>query len=127
MQFGFVGKEATKGLLTMLQPFTKKCTDLSTEDEFAFIFYCDLCEKAWKSVPVPFSRRKRKSFFAKLFRMYTLLWNVEHRDAFERANREGMLHFNRCTVCNRWVCDDDFSEEKNKCTCCSQSNDSIEY
>ena len=36
----------------MLQSFTKKYTDLSTEDEFAFIFYCDLCDKAWKSVPL---------------------------------------------------------------------------
>ena len=76
----------------MLQSFTKKYTDLSTEDEFAFIFYCDVCDKAWKSVPIPFSQRERKSFFKKLFGVYTSLWNAEHKDAFERANREGMLH-----------------------------------
>ncbi|MGI6318985.1 MAG: hypothetical protein ACOX1J_09750 [Dethiobacteria bacterium] len=109
----------------MLQSFTKKYTDLSTEDEFAFIFYCDVCDKAWKSVPIPFSQRERKSFFKKLFGVYTSLWNAEHKDAFERANREGMLHFNRCTVCNRWVCDDDFSEEENCCAYCCQRNGSI--
>ncbi len=119
MRFDPAGKEVTKGLLIMLQSFTKKYTDLSTADEFAFIFYCDLCAKAWKSVPIPFSGQKRKSFLKKVFGVYAALWNAEHKDAFERANREGMLHFNRCTVCNMWVCDDDFSEEENKCISCS--------
>lgn len=46
----------------MLQAFTKRCTDESTLEEFAFTFYCDLCGKPWKSIPIPFSEGKGKKF-----------------------------------------------------------------
>lgn len=104
----------------MLQSFTKRCTDESTEDQFAFTFYCDLCSSSWKSVPITFSHGKQKNFWERLLGMPSSLWKEEHNDAFERANREGMFYFNRCTVCKKWVCDDHFSEEENKCSkCCN--------
>jgi len=106
----------------MLQAFTKRCTDDSTEDEFEFTFYCDICEKKWKSIPITFSQGKQKSCWRRLLGTTSSLWKSEHKDAFERANREGMFHFNRCTVCKRWVCDDDFSEEEGKCSICTKSS-----
>lgn len=107
----------------MLHSFTKRYTDESTEDGFAFTFYCDLCNNCWKSSPISFSHGTKKSFWKNFFGMSCSLWKAEHKDAFEKANREGMLYFNRCTVCNRWVCDDDFSEEENKCIeCCREKS-----
>lgn len=104
----------------MLQAFTKRCTDESTADEFSFTFYCDLCNKPWKSVPIPFSQAKQKCFLTGLLGLKTSLWKEEHKDAFERANREAMFHFNRCTECKKWVCDDDFLEEENICLECKK-------
>lgn len=103
----------------MLQAFTKKCTDESTAEEFIFTFYCDLCDKPWKSVPIPFSQSKQKDFLRSFFGIKFSLWKGEHKDAFERANREAMFHFNRCIDCKSWVCDSDFSEEESKCLKCS--------
>lgn len=102
----------------MLPAFTKKCTDESTAEEFIFTFYCDLCGKSWQSVPISFSQGKQKGFWKRLFGIRSSLWESEFKDAFERANREGMFHFNRCTVCKKWVCDDDFFEEESKCSKC---------
>lgn len=104
----------------MLQAFTKKFTDHSTSEEFSFTFYCDLCETPWKSVPIKFSHGKRNSLLRRIFGIKSSLWKEEHKDAFERANREAMLHFNRCTICKRWVCDNDFLEEDNICSECSK-------
>lgn len=115
-----------KELISMLQAFTKRCTDDSTEDEFEFTFYCDICGKFWNSVPIPFSQGKQKSFWKRLFGITSSLWKSEYKDAFERANREGMFHFNRCTVCKRWVCDDDFSEGESKCSICIKSSEKVE-
>jgi len=106
----------------MLQSFILSCTDESTEELFAFTFYCDLCGMSWKSVPIPFSHGKQKKFWERLLGMPSSLWKEEHKDAFERANREGMFYFNRCAVCKKWVCDDDFSEEENKCSNCCKSS-----
>ncbi|MGI6224924.1 MAG: hypothetical protein ACOYJ1_01585 [Peptococcales bacterium] len=102
----------------MLQSFTKKYTDESTKEKFRFTFYCDICGKQWQSVPISFSQGKGKTFWERLFGVKSSLWKSEHKDAFERANREGMFYFNRCTDCKKWVCDDDFSEEEGKCREC---------
>jgi len=110
--------KSREGPDTLLQSFTKKYTDESTAEEFSFTFYCDLCDQSWASVPLPFSHQQPKSFWKKLFNLPSALWKAEHKDAFERANREGMFHFNRCPVCKRWVCDHHFSEEDNMCSCC---------
>ena len=104
----------------MLRSFTEKWTDQSTKDQFAFVFYCDLCNKPWKSVPIPFSLTNN-SLWQKLFCSSISQWKTEHKDAYERANREGMLQFNRCNQCKKWVCDEDFKEEDNKCCKCLEN------
>lgn len=37
-----------------------------------------------------------------------MIWAKEHRVAFERANLEAQFHFNHCSGCGKWVCDDCF-------------------
>jgi len=105
-------------LIILLQSFTQKYTDQSSADKFAFTFYCDLCDHSWASVPLPFSKGPKGKLWNYLFRITSSLWKIEHKDAFERANREGMFHFNRCPVCKKWVCDKHFLIEKNKCLSC---------
>lgn len=102
----------------MLQAFTKRWTDESTSKEFTFTFYCDLCGKPWKSIPIPFSEGEGKKSLFKFLGLTNAQWKNEHKDAFERANREAMFHFNRCLVCKRWICDDDFHEDENSCILC---------
>jgi hypothetical protein len=104
----------------MLRAFTDKYTDESTAEEFSFTFFCDLCKKPWKSVPIPFSQAQQKTFLTNLLGIKSSVWKEEHKDAFERANREAMLHFNRCVKCKKWVCDDDFSEDENICSECKK-------
>lgn len=93
----------------MLDPITKKMTDNSNEKQFSFSFHCDVCQHPWHSVPMGFSGEKQEvgEDTGKDLRR-TPLWEKEHEAAYERANREAMLHFNRCPVCKRWVCDECF-------------------
>jgi hypothetical protein len=52
------------------------------------------------------------------------IWQSEHEAAYERANREAMMHFNRCPVCKRWVCDDCFLllEDRDVCRECLEQS-----
>lgn len=95
----------------MLDPITKKMADRSDEKQFSFSFYCDVCQLAWHSVPLSFSAGKNEgdgNSCPEKGGGKPDLWKREHEAAYERANREAMLHFNRCPVCKRWVCDDCF-------------------
>lgn len=98
----------------MLDPITRQMTDNSTESEFGFSFYCDICSNVWKSIPVNFSGNEKDG--------KSELWKSEHEAAYERANREAMMYFNRCPVCKHWVCDDCFliREDSYICTECSR-------
>jgi len=102
----------------LLPSFTQKYTDESTDEEFVFSFYCDLCDNSWKSIPISFSQANQKGFWKSLFISLSTLRKIEHKDAFERANREGMFYFNRCPACKRWVCDRHFFEEEDQCSSC---------
>jgi hypothetical protein len=102
----------------VLRSFTERYSDESTKDQFIFVFYCDICENHWRSIPVPFSLKGDRSIWKTVLGISYFLWRDEHKDAFERANREGMFHFNRCSLCNRWVCDDHFSEDVGLCLEC---------
>jgi hypothetical protein len=85
----------------MLEPITGKITDESTDKAFMFTFYCDLCGRMWKSMPVsPLERKRRRE------KERDGAWRLEHAAAYERANLEAMQHFNRCPRCRRWVCND---------------------
>lgn len=103
----------------MLDPITKKMTDNSTESEFSFSFYCDICKHVWSSIPLNFSGNKKDENF--------VLWKNEHEAAYERANREAMMYFNRCPVCKHWVCDNCFliHDEGYICKECSVQDKSI--
>lgn len=107
-----------KGDEYMLRAFTELYTDESTETEFSFTFYCDICNNSWKSVPVPFSGREQKVLFGAVPVRKTGRWKQEHEQAFERANQEAMMHFNRCPICKRWVCDKDFDIDDAACSIC---------
>ena len=47
-----------------------------------------------------------------------LLWAYEHRAAFNEANLEAHLQFNRCPKCENWFCDGCFNLEANVCVEC---------
>jgi hypothetical protein len=86
----------------MSKPLTRQITDNSDEKGFAFSFFCDICGKQWKSRPVLFDTGGMTIEHEEA-RM--LLWMKEHSAAYEQANLDARLQFNRCPVCGKWVCD----------------------
>ena len=88
------------------EPVTKKITNISTNSTFRFIFYCDRCGAGVHSACYIFN--------TKCFdppprgRARALLWTRQHDEAYERANSEARIAFNRCPVCGRRVCGDCF-------------------
>lgn len=89
----------------MLAPITRRMIDNSNKRRFQFSFHCDICQSSWESIPLEFSGGEKEAV-GNL--QEADLWEREHEAAYERANREAILHFNRCPVCKRWVCDDCF-------------------
>jgi len=47
-----------------------------------------------------------------------LLWAHERRVAFEQANTEAHLKFDRCSLCGIFVCDDCFNQDADVCKNC---------
>jgi hypothetical protein len=97
---------AAGGAQSVIDPMrnsvTKKCADRSTMEEFSFSCFCDLCKKEWHSVRYRFNHG---GFAAPLDpKVFQLLWNDQHKAAFERANRDASFVFNSCPVCGRKVC-----------------------
>jgi hypothetical protein len=101
---------------------TKKSIDRSDTGHFSFSFFCDRCEKEWLSLEKPFSggicSRVEKNEALKL------LWGNEHRTAFDEAQLEAHTQFNRCPLCNKWVCDDCFCLDGIKGGVCKDCNGS---
>lgn len=91
----------------MLEPITRRVTDESDSRGFLFTFYCDICDSPWSSIRYCGSgdTSERES---------------ERIAAYERSNREAMMHFNRCPVCKRMVCDKCFVilDERDVCKEC---------
>lgn len=95
---------------SMWNPVTKKRADRSTMEEFSFSFFCDMCEKEWRSARFDFNPG---DFAAPIEpTIYQMLWNDQHKAAFERANRDACFEFNRCPVCGRRVCRECFYVSK---------------
>lgn len=96
----------------MLNPITRKVTDESDDCGFHFTFYCDICGSPWSGV---YYRGSGDS----------MEWESEHIAAYERSNREAMMHFNRCPVCKRMVCDKCFVilDERDVCKDCMHEED----
>jgi hypothetical protein len=102
----------------MNKPLTKKTTDYSGTETFSFGFFCDSCGKEWKSPVTPF-----ETSGSECKETHQMLWEQEHRSAFDQANLEAHLRFNNCPLCGRWVCDDCISlkdPRREKCKDCNE-------
>jgi hypothetical protein len=85
---------------------TKNTKDYSDGYGFSFSLFCDRCGKEWISPKFRFSGAESAQFERN--NLKPLLWSEEHRAAFDRANLEGMRHFNYCEKRGEWLCDQCF-------------------
>ncbi len=105
----------------MLAPVTRQFKDLSTPDSFAFLFHCDRCGKEWRSDTYKFNTRNFESPLDETVR--GMLWNQQHEEAYERANREAGIRFNRCPCCGCRICDDClYLASSGECKDCADKN-----
>ncbi|HBU11980.1 MAG TPA: hypothetical protein DEB31_04415 [Clostridiales bacterium] len=95
-----------------LPSVTKKIDDLSGALKFQFMFYCDYCGAKYRIVPIPFSVPDAPERVEDFTEAQKLIWESEHEDAYERANREALVTFRKCTVCGKTVCEDCAPENK---------------
>ncbi|MDR0886177.1 MAG: hypothetical protein LBN22_07470 [Clostridiales Family XIII bacterium] len=96
----------------MNHSITRKVTDHSTASTFSFSYYCDICGKEWRSWVEEF---ESEPFCSNIDNdeIRSLVWNDAHKTALRQITLEAMLHFNKCPVCSRWVCDDCFYPDLN--------------
>jgi len=90
----------------MLAAVTKKYTDLSTTGGFEFVFYCDHCGKEWRSEVYKFDVSGFEVPMDE--KISSMLWNQQHEEAYERANREAGAYFVRVPELGQRICDDCF-------------------
>lgn len=109
----------------MLASITKKYCDHSTDKDFAFSFFCDYCGDEWKSEVYAFSLCDSPAETEAEKRAHEILWKAEHDAAYERANNEAILHFNKCQSCGDRVCDNCFCIFEDVCLHCSPSEEKI--
>jgi len=88
----------------MSAPLTKKSTDRSDLKKFLFGFFCDRCGAEWNPPALPFEQGGFSNVDNEVVRQ--LIWEQEHKAAFDGANLEAHFHFSYCEKCGRWVCDD---------------------
>jgi len=89
-----------------LGPVTKRYADHSTPEGFAFSFFCDKCGEEKQSAWYAFNPG---GFLPPIDpQVFQMLWNDQHKAAYERANHEAFFAFNRCPECERRVCTDCF-------------------
>ena len=103
----------------MLAPVTRQFKDLSTADSFEFVFTCDRCGKEWRSDIYAFDLRGFESPMDEKIRC--MLWNQQHEEAYERANREVGAMLFRCPVYGCRVCDECYceaSDDSDRCADC---------
>lgn len=87
----------------MTIPFTLKSQMLRSGGHYTFKFYCDRCE-AGSGCPHGY--------------VTAAIEAASIKDAYAEAQQEARLHFNFCTCCQRWVCDDHFDVDTAQCTDC---------
>ncbi|MCL1913536.1 MAG: hypothetical protein FWG10_06620 [Eubacteriaceae bacterium] len=83
--------------------------DLSTPNSFQFSFHCSICGAGATSERYSFNFTGFGEEPAQSVR--TMVWALQHKEAYERAAYEARCEFNYCPSCNRYVCD--------KCFCMS--------
>jgi rRNA maturation protein Nop10 len=86
----------------LLSPITKRFTDHSTQKVFVFSFFCDQCGKEWRSTPQAFDPGGLRS--PTDLRIFRMLWNDQHKAAYEQANLDAIYTFSFCPECGRRVC-----------------------
>ena len=90
----------------LLPALTKHFTDNSDNKVFRFTFYCDFCNTGYEAPTTLFSGAGEVKLGAELPPIQKLLWQTEHEDAYERANRQALYYFTRCAECGKVVCED---------------------
>jgi len=128
-----------------LQPFTSNFKDNSTEAGFQFTFFCDLCREGYKTNFIGSKTYKKGRFLKGLgslistgaqiagkydigrgiergtdvisekFTGMSPQWHKEHETAFEIAQNEAKQHFHRCPKCKKYVCENDWNEQRGLC------------
>lgn len=96
---------------------TEKYTDISTLDNFQFIFHCQRCGA---DIPSENYTLNVEGINQPIYEnVRTLLWLRQHRNALERASGEARYELNTCTGCGRLVCTKCFhlDAEPNACGC----------
>lgn len=89
----------------MLESCTKRYSDESNEKSFRFTFFCDFCGAAYQSTPIPCTVTvTTKSPTEAEIELYKLRWQMEHTQAFARANQEASIYFFACPGCGRYIC-----------------------
>ena len=88
--------------MPMLDPVTKTFTDRSTMKAFSFSFFCDKCGREWRSTPQAFVPGALATPVN--LQVIRMLWNAQHRAAYERANLEALYAFTLCPACARRLC-----------------------
>lgn len=84
----------------MQNAFTECFSDISTKSHFQYIFYCDICHCGYKTERIKTSHEQQDT-------------------AFNQLQKEARQQFNRCHLCQRWVCDLDFNEDMSLCRECT--------
>lgn len=77
--------------------FTPKCRTVRNEGGFCLTFFCELCGNGYTTPQLNCKTLK---------------------EALRLGERDARLHFNRCSCCYRWVCDEHFNENRMMCTDC---------
>lgn len=106
----------------MLPAVTKKYKDHSTDEFFQFSFCCDECGGVWESERYPFSMRDAPTESHGEKNARVIMWKAEHDAAYERANNEALLQFNKCPKCGQRICDKCFCELEVLCIKCRNAN-----
>jgi hypothetical protein len=110
------GKEKETGGHIVSGMFTKNRSDNSDAHGFSFSFFCDLCGTEWRSRLQPFAGGDFDHILNDEAKM--LLWADKHRSAAALAELDAQFHFNYCSGCGKWVCNDCFLVEEDKCMDC---------
>ena len=85
---------------------TKRYTDISTSDDFQFVFHCDRCNAGALSEKYVFNTTEFNKPLNEKAR--ALLWTRQHTNAYKRASGEAQYEFNVCPQCGRRVCTECF-------------------
>lgn len=99
--------------------FTRNYSDLSTEQGFQYVFFCDQCGNGKRTPFKPFNLNKvsgvldaASSLFGGVFnsaadmgsRVSSAAYERAHDAAFDEAVKAMMPNFIQCPRCNNWVC-----------------------